>query len=159
MVKMQSCGIYFKTGKPGIMSQLPVRSLLIILILCFGAAIHANGQDTTIAVGQRTAKPKIQYGIASFYSNKFQGRKTSSGELFSQTKLTAAHNTLPLGTYIRVTNLRNKKSVVVKVNDRLHHRNKRLVDLSRTAAERLGFIKSGTTRVKVEVLGKKPLKT
>ena len=63
---------------------------------------------------------------------------------------------MPLGTYIRVTNLKNGKSVVVKVNDRLHHRNKRLVDLSYAAAQKLGYVKSGLTRVKVEVLGKKP---
>lgn len=141
------------------MYHLSARNLLVFLSLFFGIAVPCMGQDTTAAAVRNPVKPRIQYGIASFYSNKFQGKKTSSGEIFSQTKMTAAHNTLPLGTYIRVTNLRNKKSVVVKVNDRLHHRNKRLVDLSRAAAQRLGFIKSGTTRVKVEVLGKKPLKT
>ena len=125
-----------------------------VFLLLFRLFNPLAAQDTL----QRSeaVKPVIQYGIASYYSDKFQGRKTSSGELFSQQKLTAAHNTLPLGTYIRVTNLRNKKSVVVKVNDRLHHRNKRLVDLSRAAAQRIGFISSGLTRVKVEVLGKKP---
>jgi len=101
-------------------------------------------------------KAKIQYGIASFYSNKFNGRKTSNGEIFNQQKLTAAHNSLPMGTYVRVTNLRNGKSVVVKINDRLHHRNKRIIDLTRAAAQKLGFVKSGLTRVKLEVLGKKP---
>lgn len=103
-----------------------------------------------------SSKKKIQYGIASFYSNKFNGRKTSSGEIFSQKKLTAAHNSLPLGTYVRVTNLKNGKTVVVKINDRLHHRNKRIIDLTRTGAQKLGYLKSGLTRVKLEVLGKKP---
>lgn len=128
---------------------IPVVAILFLTIS------FANGQDTA----KRPApvpKKMIQYGIASFYSDKFQGRKTASGEIFSQKKLTAAHNTLPLGTYIRVTNLRNRKSVVVRVNDRLHHRNKRLVDLSRAAANKIGFIKAGTTRVRVEVLGKNP---
>jgi rare lipoprotein A len=111
-------------------------------------------QDT-VAVKPVKAKSKIQYGIASYYSNKFNGRKTANGEIFSQQKLTAAHNSLPLGTYVKVTNLRNKKTVVVKINDRLHARNKRLIDLTRAAAQKLGFIKSGLTRVKVEVLGKK----
>jgi rare lipoprotein A len=101
-------------------------------------------------------KNKIQYGVASFYANKFSGRKTANGEIFNQQKFTAAHNSLPLGTYIRVTNLRNGKTVVVKVNDRLHHRNKRLVDLTYAAAKKLGFVKNGITKVKVEVLGKKP---
>ena len=115
----------------------------------------------TVTQAQDGAKPKkkvsrVQYGTASFYSNKFNGRKTASGEIFSQKKMTAAHNTLPLGTYIRVTNLRNKKIVIVKVNDRLHARNKRLIDLTRAAAIQLGFIKSGLTRVKIEILGKKP---
>ena len=69
--------------------------------------------------------------------------------------MTAACNVLPLGTWIRVTNLRNGKSVVVKINDRLHSRMKRVVDLSREAADKLNYIRSGLTRVKVEVLGKK----
>ena len=100
-------------------------------------------------------KTKILYGTASFYASKFQGRKTANGESFDQKKMTAACNVLPLGTWIRVTNLRNKKSVVVKINDRLHTRMKRIVDLSRVAADKLNYIKSGLTRVKVEVLGKK----
>lgn len=107
-------------------------------------------------VKKATPKAKIQYGMASFYSNKFNGRKTANGEIFNNQKLTAAHNTLPLGTYVRVTNLRNGRTVIVKINDRLHRRNKRIIDLSRAGASKLGFIKSGLTRVKIEVLGKKP---
>ena len=107
------------------------------------------------ATGKRVKKTaKIQYGMASFYHNKFQGRQTSSGEKYDQDKMTAAHNGLPLNTWIRVTNIRNGRSVVVKINDRLHHRNERLVDLSRTAATQLGYIGRGLARVKVEVLGK-----
>ncbi|RYG03199.1 MAG: septal ring lytic transglycosylase RlpA family protein [Chitinophagaceae bacterium] len=97
---------------------------------------------------------RIQYGMASFYHNKFQGRKTSSGERYDKDKMTAAHNGLPLNTWIRVTNIRNGRTVIVKVNDRLHHRNERLVDLSRKAAASLGYIGRGLARVKVEVLGK-----
>lgn len=132
-----------------------VNRFFLLLLISFTYAVEGFSQDTLLA-DLPVKKPVIQYGIASFYSDKFQGRKTSSGEIFSQKKLTAAHNTLPLGTYIRVTNLRNKKSVIVRVNDRLHHRNKRLVDLSRSAASKIGFIRSGITRVRVEVLGKKP---
>ena len=113
-------------------------------------------RDGAQPVKKATPKAKIQYGMASFYSNKFNGRKTANGEIFSNQKLTAAHNTLPLGTYVRVTNLRNGRTVTVKINDRLHHRNKRIIDLSRAGATKLGFIKSGLTRVKIEVLGKKP---
>jgi len=82
-------------------------------------------------------------------------KKTANGEIYSHKKMTAACNVLPLGTWIRVTNLRNGKSVVVKTNDRLHTRMKRVVDLSRKAADKLDYVKSGLTRVRVEVIGKK----
>ena len=95
------------------------------------------------------------YGQASFYANKFEGKKTANGEIFSQKKLTCACNVLPLGTWIRVTNLRNGRTVVVKTNDRLHPRMKRIIDLSKAAAVKLGYVGAGLTRVKVEVLGKK----
>lgn len=94
------------------------------------------------------------YGQASFYANKFNGRKTASGELFNQNKYTCACNALPLGTWVKVTNLRNGRSVIVKVNDRIHPKVRRVVDLSKAAATKLGFIASGLTRVKVEVLPK-----
>ena len=100
-------------------------------------------------------KEKIQFGTASFYANKFNGRHTANGEIFNQEKLTAASNTLALNTWVRVTNLHNKKKVVVKINDRMHFRNKRLIDLSHAAAKRLGYTGWGLARVKVEVLGKK----
>jgi rare lipoprotein A len=90
-------------------------------------------------------------GNASFYSDKFIGKKTANGEIFSQDKLTCAHNTYPLGSKVRVTNLKNGKSVVLRVNDRLHHRNPRLVDLSRAGANKLGFKKSGIAKVRVEL--------
>ncbi len=94
----------------------------------------------------------VAVGFASFYADKFQGRKTASGERFSQKKMTCAHNTYPMGTRIRVTNLSNHRSVVVKVNDRLNHRNSRLVDLSKSAARKIGLSKRGVTKVKVERL-------
>ncbi|HVZ98220.1 MAG TPA: septal ring lytic transglycosylase RlpA family protein [Chitinophagaceae bacterium] len=91
-----------------------------------------------------------RYGTASFYAKKFDGRQTASGEIFSSQKYTAACNILPLNTWVRVTNIRNHKSVMVKINDRMHPKNKRLIDLSRIAAKDLGFIGHGLTRVKVE---------
>ena len=103
----------------------------------------------------RGAKPKLLYGTASYYSNTFNGKRTANGEIYSQKKMTAACNVLPLGTWIRVTNLRNGKSVIVKTNDRLHTRMKRVVDLSREAADKLDYVKSGLTRVRIEVIGKK----
>jgi rare lipoprotein A len=126
----------------------------LTLIFCFFlAAVAGFGQSPP---NPRSAKPaKIQYGTASYYADKFEGRQTATGEIFTQQKMTAAHNTLPLGTWIRVTNLSNKKTVVVRINDRLHPKNPRLVDLSKTAAKKLGYIGEGLTRVRVEVLGKK----
>jgi rare lipoprotein A len=91
-------------------------------------------------------------GNASFYADKFIGKKTASGEIFSQEKLTCAHNTYPFGSKIRVTNLKNGKTVILRVNDRLHHRNPRLVDLTRAAASKLDFRKTGIIKVKVELM-------
>ncbi|MHB1922240.1 MAG: septal ring lytic transglycosylase RlpA family protein [Chitinophagaceae bacterium] len=100
-------------------------------------------------------QPKIQYGIASFYSKKFNGRRTASGEIYNDHKMTAANNTLPFGTYLRITNLHNGRSVIVRVNDRLSKRNRRLVDVTRSAAQKLGIISRGITRVKMVILKRK----
>jgi peptidoglycan lytic transglycosylase len=124
---------------------------LLLLTLLGASSAFGQGQAKRQVIAANVGT--VQYGIASFYADKFEGLTTSTGEKFSQKKLTAAHNTLPLGTWIRVTNLRNKKTVIVRVNDRLHHRNTRLVDLSREAARRLGYISNGLAKVKVEVLG------
>lgn len=97
----------------------------------------------------------IQYGIASFYDNKFEGRQTSNGEIFTQKRLTAASNTLPLNSWARVTNLSNRRSVIVRITDRMHPKNKRLIDLSRSAASKLAYIGKGLTRVRAEYLGSK----
>jgi rare lipoprotein A len=126
-----------------------IKSLFISIAACLLLAASARAQDTA-----RKTVRSLQ-GTASFYSNKFNGRKTATGEIFSQQKLTGACNVLPLGTWVRVTNLRNGKKVVVKVNDRMHPKMKRIIDLSRAAAEKLGFVKRGLTRVKLEVLGRK----
>jgi rare lipoprotein A len=98
---------------------------------------------------------KVQYGVASYYSDKFEGRKTYTDEIFSQEKLTAASNTLPMRTWVRVTNLRNHLSVIVRINDKMHPGNRRIIDLSRAAAVKLGYAGSGLTRVRIDVLGKK----
>jgi rare lipoprotein A len=126
-----------------------MRLSILFSLLFIALSLLAQDKKTN------TPKPKILYGTASFYANSFNGKKTANGEIFSQKKMTAACNVLPLGTWIKVTNLRNGKHVIVKVNDRLHTRMKRVVDLSREAADKLNYIKSGLTRVKVEVLGKK----
>ena len=103
----------------------------------------------------KPAPEKVQVGVASYYANKFEGRKTYTDEIFSQDSLTAASNTLSMHTWVRVTNLHNNKTVIVRINDKMHPRNKRLIDLSRAAAARLGFAGRGLTRVRIDVLGKK----
>ncbi len=91
-------------------------------------------------------------GYASYYSDRFIGKRTANGEVFSQKKLTCAHNTLPMGTIVRVSELKTGKYVDVRVNDRLHRHNPRLVDLSKKAAAQIGFIKKGIIKVSVVVL-------
>lgn len=99
--------------------------------------------------------PKVQYGTASYYANKFEGRKTYTDEIFRQDSLTGASNTLPMHTWVKVTNLRNQKFVFVRINDKMHPRNRRLIDLSRAAATVLGFAGKGLTKVRIDVFGKK----
>jgi len=97
-------------------------------------------------------KEKHEIGVASWYGPELQGNVTASGEAYDVNGLTAAHPTLPFGTTIRVTNLRNNKNLVLRVNDRGPHLGRRLLDVSWAAARRLGFVHSGTTRVRVEVV-------
>ena len=93
-----------------------------------------------------------QTGTASYYGNKFQGRRTTSGERLDNELYTAAHMTLPLGTLVKVTNLVNTKSVVVKINDRGHFKRGRVIDLTYAAAKELEMIRLGIVRVMVEIL-------
>jgi rare lipoprotein A len=96
-------------------------------------------------------------GLASWYGDAFHGRLTANGEVFDMTSLTAAHPTLPLPSYARVTNLANGKSVIVRVNDRGPYHGNRLIDVSNTAARLLEFRHNGIGRVRVEYVGRAPL--
>ena len=115
-----------------------IRALCFFLCILSGLLAHAQSHE--------------EQGLASFYANKFNGRKTSSGEIFDQKKLTCAHKSLPFGTLIEVRNLSNDSIVVVKVNDRLPKKSKRTVDLTTAAAQQLNFLKKGLTRVEIRVL-------
>lgn len=95
---------------------------------------------------------QTQTGKASFYADKFEGHLTANGEKYRHSRLTAAHKTLPFGTRLRVTNLENSKTVEVVVNDRGPYVDGRIIDLSKSAAEALGFINQGLTEVKLEVI-------
>ena len=122
------------------MRPLPI--LLIALALLSGCA----SQGSIDASGYRGE------GQASYYGARHHGNKTASGERFDQNALTAAHRTLPFGTRVRVTNLRNERSVVVRINDRGPYARGRIIDLSRKAAEQLDMIRAGVVPVRVEQL-------
>lgn len=108
--------------------------LLVLLLLC------------------SSALAQVQTGKASFYADKFEGRPTASGEKYRHNKLTAAHKTLPFGTKVKVTNLDNNKTVEVVINDRGPYVDGRIIDLSKSAAEQLGFINQGLAEVKMEII-------
>ena len=94
-------------------------------------------------------------GKASYYADKFEGRKTASGATFNQRKLTAAHKTLPFGTKVKVTNLSNGKTVKVKVNDRGPFAEGRIIDLSKKAAEKIKMVNAGVVQVEIKYKKKK----
>ena len=122
------------------------RHLLIATLLVLAATAPAE-------VARASAMESVQTGIASFYASFFHGRKTANGERYDEGALTAAHRTLPFGTRVRVTNLDNQKTLLLRINDRGPFVGNRIIDLSRAAAHTLGFVQKGLARVKVEVLG------
>ncbi len=110
--------------------------------------IEPNGQKKS---STSTTKHALS-GTASWYGARFHGKKTASGEIYDQNKLTAAHKTVPLGSKARVTNLDNGNTVEVEINDRGPFVQGRIIDLSRAAARALGFVESGTAPVRVELI-------
>lgn len=118
----------------------PIIFSLLFIAICFSG--YAQGTET---------------GLASFYSDAFEGKKTASGEIYKSSKMTAAHRNLPFGTRVKVTNLSNNKSVTVTVNDRGPFVKDRILDLSKAAAVKLDYIDQGVTKVKIEPI-KKPKK-
>jgi rare lipoprotein A len=109
-----------------------------------------NGE--TVSPMLAVATPFTQIGHASWYGKKFHGRKTASGEPYDMYKLSAAHRTLPIPSYVRVTNLSNKKSLIVRVNDRGPFGRPRIIDLSYAAAKQLDIIQHGSTQVQIELI-------
>jgi rare lipoprotein A len=95
---------------------------------------------------------QVQTGKASFYSDAFEGNPTASGEKYRANKMTAAHKSLPFGTVVKVTNLANNESVEVTINDRGPFVEGRVIDVSKAAAQKLGFFNQGTTEVKIEIV-------
>ena len=97
---------------------------------------------------------KAQSGMASFYHDRFHGRRTASGSAYNKHALSAAHKTLPLGTQVRVTDARSGRSVVVRINDRGPYARGRVIDLSHAAASEIGLVGKGVAKVKLEILGR-----
>jgi rare lipoprotein A len=114
-----------------------------LVFICICLSTYAQGTET---------------GLASYYSDNFEGKKTASGEVYSGSKMTAAHRSLPFGTSVKVTNLSNNKSVTVTVNDRGPFVKDRIIDVSKAAAVKLDFIDQGVTKVKIESTSKKSKK-
>ena len=154
---MKERGTYFKAAS----------IVLITLVVCSCASLRRTKtvKKTPSTKGIRpycveercyfplpSAKGYVEEGYASWYGPRFHGRRTSSGEPFNMHALTAAHRTLPFGTYVRVTRLDNGKSVIVRINDRGPFVRNRIIDLSREAAKRLGMLRDGTVKVRVEAL-------
>ncbi|TCD48301.1 septal ring lytic transglycosylase RlpA family protein [Chlorobium sp. N1] len=115
-------------------------------------AAQESTPDTAAVAGMHAAPSFVDEGRASYYALRFSGRRTASGEKHDRDSLTAAHRTLPFGTSVRVTNLSNGREVVVRINDRGPFRKGRIIDVSPAAARKIGIIRSGTARVRIETI-------
>lgn len=125
---------------PRILSRLQPLALLGALALLGGCSTFGGGSGSS------------ETGKASYYGGRHHGQRTASGERFDQNALTAAHRTLPFGTRVRVTNLNNERSVVLRINDRGPFVRGRVIDVSRAAAVRLDMLRAGVVPVRVEAL-------
>jgi rare lipoprotein A len=112
----------------------------------------AFGLLAIVGLAGITAAQTSEEGVANFYNDNFQGKKTASGEAYDKNGLTAAHKKLAYGTKVKVTNVENGKSVIVTVNDRMGASSPAVIDVIRHAAEELGFVKAGKAKVKLEVV-------
>ena len=119
--------------------------LLIICLLSLSTFAYAKNK-------------KVQIGKGSWYGKPFQGKLTASGEHYNMYDLTAAHRTFPFNSMVKVTNLKNGRSVIVRVNDRGPYHGGRIIDLSYLAAKKLGYVKKGVAKLKIKLLYKKSKK-
>jgi rare lipoprotein A len=125
--------------------QLRAAGLASVMLLLASLLSGCAVAPTITAMG-------TQVGLASYYSNDFQGRKTSNGEIFDNSKLTAAHRTYPFGTIVKVTNLATHADVTVRINDRGPVKQERVIDLSFAAAKAIGIDRAGLGKVRLEVV-------
>ena len=138
---------------PGTRPGLALVAILVSLMWFFtGWASPPRSTNGGAPEAGGLGSPTIVNGVASYYGKEHQGKKTANGEIFNMNKLTAAHRSLPFGSQVKVTNLSNQRSVIVRINDRGPYYQGRIIDVSLAAAERLEMVKSGIAKVKVEVL-------
>jgi len=144
-----------KDAKPSLATRAALVAFALALPLGSAQADRPSSApgvgDITAAIGRGIAT--VQEGVVSWYGAQSHNRKTASGERFDSGALTMAHPSLPFGTVARVTNLRNGRSVVVRVNDRGPFVGKRIADLSEAAATEIGMLRKGLAKVRIEVLG------
>ena len=134
------------------MRQVAVWALAITLAACGGGATKPTTTPTP-SKPARASSGRVQDGLATWYGGSHHGGPTASGERFNKHAMTAAHRTLPMQTRVRVTNQRNGRSVILRINDRGPFGNKRrIIDVSEGAARKLGMIEAGVVPVKVEVI-------
>ena len=126
--------------------------LVLCLLVAAGCASSGTGIGGPTMESSRAMKALVEVGEASYYSSAFNGRRMAGGDLYDDSRLTAAHRTLPFGTRVRVTNLANGRSVVVTIQDRGPAVRHRVIDLSGRAARELGFMREGVTQVRMEVI-------
>ncbi len=133
-----------------------VNTLLLSLLLLYtcspSARFSSQNNSKDNFKNSRYQNSDVIYGEASYYADKFHGRKTANGEIFDMYKLTAAHKSLPFDTILEVTNQNNGKSVVVRVNDRGPYKKGRILDLSYAAAKSIDMISTGVARVQIKIL-------
>ena len=141
------------------MNNKYILNLILILFLfnCTSSPRYGSGDylpknNSTSKISKNFKNKKILIGESSYYADDFHGKITANGETYDMYGLTAAHKTLPLNTIIKVTNLSNKKTAILRINDRGPYAKGRILDCSYGAAIKLGFLDQGVTRVKIEVI-------
>ncbi len=132
-------------------------SLIIVSIMSCGPSIAYGDYINSEGMTRKQIEaikdhPQVQIGIASYYGSKFHKKRTANGEIFNMYKVSAAHKTYPLGTKVKVTNMKNGQSIKLTINDRGPYVKGRIIDLSYKAARKIGFVNQGTTKVRIDVI-------
>lgn len=146
MLPQRGCGMggRMACGRGGTRARAASALVVLTLVLLPALTGEATAQEA----------PFVQTGVASYYAEEFHGKRTANGETYSMWAMTAAHQTLPFNSLVKVTNLENGKSIVVRINDAGPFVDNRIIDLTKAGAAKLGMIEKGTARVRLEVVGR-----